>query len=452
MQDKSKSYIGNFKKFISEKKGFSITIGAFILVVLVLITRSLFFNQQNISYQTSQAEKGTLITSITASGNISSGSSVGISTQATGIVKTVYVKNGDAISQGQKIADITPDLDSQQRQAAAWASYLSALNNEKTAENNKLSTDATMWSAQQTFLDAQNNVNYKNGNTTNPSTKAAYTDLEKQSIDAALIQAQKAFGAAEQKYKDADYSVNSAKAALTSSWLAYQQTSSAVTAPISGTVSGLTLTEGMPLVSTNNSSNSSNSNNVSSQSIGTVTLPNSSIQATVDLSEIDVVNAKAGQKVTLKLDAFPNKTFTGKVLNINTNGTVTSGVTTYPTTILLDTSLSTIYPNMAVNATIITGVKENVLLVPSTAVQTNNGQSTVRIMRNRKPVTVNVEIGDSNDTQTEITSGLKEGDVVVTSSSSVSMSQSSSTSSPFGSNTGRGGGGGGGGGGVFLRH
>jgi multidrug efflux pump subunit AcrA (membrane-fusion protein) len=85
---------------------------------------------------------------------------------------------------------------------------------------------------------------------------------------------------------------------------------------------------------------------------------------------------------------------------------------------------------MAVNAKIITNVKDNVLLVPSTAVQTTNGQSTVRILKNGQLQTVAVTTGDSNDTDTEIMSGLSEGDTVVTSIVTQSTG-SRATSSPF---------------------
>jgi hypothetical protein len=64
-----------------------------------------------------------------------------------------------------------------------------------------------------------------------------------------------------------------------------------------------------------------------------------------------------------------------------------------------------------------------------------NNQSAVEVMKDGKISTVQVEIGGSNDTQTEIISGLNEGDEVVTSTitpSSTSQS-SNSTTSPFSS-------------------
>jgi len=224
---------------------------------------------------------------------------------------------------------------------------------------------------------------------------------------------------------------------------------------MSGVVSNLSITPGLTIavssVSQNSSSNTSSSGN--SQTIGTITLEDGTPQASISLTEIDVVKIKPSQKVTLTLDALPDKTFTGKVSAVNTNGSVSSGVTTYPTTITFDTAVDTIYPNMAVNATIITDVKNNVILVPSSAVQTSNGISTVRVMKDGQPTSVQVEVGDSNDTQIEIISGVNVGDTVVTGQTGATTPGSTGATSPFGNTRGGFGGAGapGGGGQIFIQ-
>jgi multidrug efflux pump subunit AcrA (membrane-fusion protein) len=155
--------------------------------------------------------------------------------------------------------------------------------------------------------------------------------------------------------------------------------------------------------------------------------------ASVSLTEVDITSVKANQKVTMTLDAYEDKTFTGKVLSVNTSGNVSSGVTSYPVTILLDPVNVEIYPNMAVNADIITDVKNDVIVVDSTAVTTTNGESSVQVKKDNKVTTVKVETGISNDSQTEIISGINEGDDVVTSVvNATSTSQTSNnTTSPF---------------------
>jgi len=397
-----------------------------ILVVGYFAYQKYFIASEQTTYQTSQSERGTLVSSISSSGTISQGSSLSITSQATGVVSKVYVKNGDQVFAGQTIAEITPDLNSQQNQAAAWASYVNASNSLKNAENNVRNTQASL----DLTLDDIHLFQYGNGGYSNvgSANETMQQRSERTSSEVALNNAQNA--------------LNTAKANIVSLWLAYQQTSTTITAPLSGTVSGMTISEGSAITGTSTADSSSGA---SSQTLGTVVLPNARLQATVNLTEIDVTKVKEEQKVTLTMDAFPGKTFTGKVLSINTNGSVSSGVTTYPTVIQFDTAVEGVYPNMAVSTTIITSVKDNVVLVPSAAITTANGESTVRVMRSGQPETVMVETGSSNDTQTEIVSGINEGETVVTGNSSTGTKTATTGTSPFG-----GGGFGGGGGAVRI--
>jgi len=154
------------------------------------------------------------------------------------------------------------------------------------------------------------------------------------------------------------------------------------------------------------------------------------------LTEIDVPKVKLGDKATIKFDALPDKTFTGKVVSIDTAGVVSSGVTTYPVVIRLDTESDSILSNMAASATIITAIKNNVLIVPLAAVQKqSDGSSFVRLLKNGKPVQTTVEVGLSSSSEIEIISGLSEGDTVVTNivyPNRTSQQRSTQTQSPFG--------------------
>jgi hypothetical protein len=95
---------------------------------------------------------------------------------------------------------------------------------------------------------------------------------------------------------------------------------------------------------------------------------------------------------------------------------------------------------MALSAQIITSTVDDVIMVPSVSIKTNNGQTSVQILKDGKPETVNVEVGASNDTQTVIKSGVNEGDVVVTSSSANTKSSTTKSSTSTGSVFGGGGG------------
>jgi multidrug efflux pump subunit AcrA (membrane-fusion protein) len=431
--------------FFARLKQLSLQLKIVLFIVLLGIAwlgRTLLVGSANQipQYQTAQAEKGTLVSSVTGTGAISSASSASITSSATGVVNEVFVQNGDTVSQDDTIATLNLDQSSTQKQAAAWANYLSAQNSLNAAKSKMNSLQAALFTASETF------------------TKGAGTDNPDKNDPNYIIQNAN-WLQAEANYTQQGDVIKQSEAALSNAWLSYVQTSATITAPISGTIANLSLKPGGLIASNNSSSSnsdSSSSNASSSNSYGSVVLEGGSTEAVVNLSEVDITKVADGQKVTITMDAFPDKTFTGHVSSINTTGATSSGVTSYPVTISFDSSLPTMYPNMAVSATIITSIKNNALLVPSAAVQTSNGTSTVRVLKNNQVIPTEVTIGESNDTQTEILSGLQEGDAVVISQRSTSGSTSSGSqgqsTSPFG-NTGFGGGRGFGGGGnqVFIR-
>jgi len=430
------------KKFVSAKNIFlkyslrtKIIIGVIVLVLIGFgVSKIVSGGSKQPQYQTSTATRGTLVTTVTASGNISTGGTVNITTGATGTVTQLYVKNGDKVIQGQKIADIALDRDAQQRQTQAWASYLSAQNQVNSAQASLYSLQSSMFTKWQTYTNIAENSTYQNPDGSPNTSNRTLPQFTTTQDDWLSTQA---------NYINQQGVIAQAQAALTSSYDNYQLVSATITSPATGTISNLAIAQGLPVSPT---SSSGNSNSITTQAVGTITLPEGGVQAIVDLAEIDAAKVTTGDKATLTMAAFPNQTFTGKVLILNTNGIVSSGVTTYPATIVFDTSLPNMYPNMAVDANIITKVDDNVILVPTAAVQTVSGASTVQILKNGVVTTVSVQIGDSDDTQTEITSGVNEGDVVVTGvTNAKSATTTSTTTSPFSALGGRGGGFGGGG-------
>ncbi|MEW5857639.1 MAG: efflux RND transporter periplasmic adaptor subunit [Cyanobacteriota bacterium] len=228
--------------------------------------------------------------------------------------------------------------------------------------------------------------------------------------DPTYIQQNADWLAAEAKYKNQQAVIDQAKASLNSAWLSYQSTSPIVTAPIAGMVSNVGVVTGVVLAS---QATSTNQTTTSSQRVAVIQNETNPI-ISVNITEIDVPKVKIGQKVTVTLDSLPDKTFTGKVVTADRIGTISNNVTSYPSLIQLDTASSEILPNMAANTNIIIETKADVLLVPSTAIQSQTGEDYVRVLRNGREQQIPVEIGLQGDTQTEITSGLSEGDEVIT--------------------------------------
>jgi len=395
-----------------------------IFIGLVFFGSGLFNKnkKESVTYETSVAEKGTLIVAVSGSGTVSSTNNSNVTTSATGVVKTLFVKDADKVKTGDKIAELELDLEGRQKQSQAYASYQSAKNSLQLAKDSLYSAQSDLFSKWQTYFDLSESSSYKNDDGT--------AKTEERNNKTEYLITQDNWLSSEANYKAKEKAVEQAQTSLNSAWYSYQQSSPIIYAPISGTVSGLSLQVGSVINSQSSSNTSATTNKIAG--VRTDAMPTIS----VDLTEIDVPKVKVGDKATITFDAFSDKTFTGKVVSIDLIGAVSSGVTTYPTVILLDTNPKEILPNMAASANIITDSKQNVLMVPVSAVTTNESVSTVQLMKNNKPQAVEVEIGLSSDEYVEIKSGINEGDTVVTATvaqktGSSTGSSSTKSSSPF---------------------
>ena len=396
------------KEFFNSKQK---KIGGILLIVAVLFSgwKILGKRQAKVQYQTAKVEKGTVVWTVSASGSVVNANIVEVTTQATGMVKKIYVNDGEKVKAGQVIMEIELDLAGKQKNTSAWSSYLSAKNNLESAKATLWTLDSAMWAANRKFI----NDAVSRGLTVD---------------DPTYIQENDDWLAAEAKYKNQKAVVDQAQVAVNNAWLSYQLSSPKVTAPVSGTISGLSFAPGMVI--------GSSSSTTTSQRVAIIHTPGTPI-ASFNLSELDVPVVKPGQKATIKLDSLSDKTFTGKVVSVDKLGTTSNSVTNYPVIVQFDTESDEVLPNMAASVSIIVEAKDNVLLIPSSAIQKQNGQSVVTVLENGKERQKQVEVGISSDTQTEIISGLSEGEEVITSRISGATIQRSS--SPFGGMPGMGG-------------
>ncbi|MCL4352977.1 efflux RND transporter periplasmic adaptor subunit [Patescibacteria group bacterium] len=398
-----------------------ISVALVIIILLFIGSRLNPFAKKQAAYQTSQVEKGTIVSSLSESGQVLSANFVNVFTQASGQISKINVKDGDEVKKGDIIAEIDLDQLGAQRNTQAYASYLSAKSSLNNAQAQEYSLQSTMFNKWNTFFNLATNSTYQNSDGSPNESNRALPEFHI---------AQDDWLASEANYKNQENVVNQASANLQNAWVTYQLTSSQITAPMDGTITNLTIFPGITISNTSSTTNSSNSN-ISSQQIAVIQNEQNPL-ATFNVSEVDINKIKLGQKATLTLDSIPDKTFTGKIVTVDRIGSVTSSVTNYPVIIQFDTTVPEVLPNMAINADIIVATKDNVLLVPSTAVQTVNNQTVVRVLQKGQLQQVAVGTGLTSDTQTEITSGLTEGQTIVTSIISNGTTTQSSQS-PFSS-------------------
>lgn len=127
------------------------------------------------------------------------------------------------------------------------------------------------------------------------------------------------------------------------------------------------------------------------------------------IDEIDIGQVRTGQRVEIILDAFPDKSLTGVVSHINPAATPQRGATVYETTIAFDGGELPLRPGMGTSLTIITVERSGVLLVPNRAIQSVGSRKVVEVVERRRITQTEVVTGLSNRQETEIVSGLTEG-------------------------------------------
>ncbi|MFA4998807.1 MAG: efflux RND transporter periplasmic adaptor subunit [Candidatus Paceibacterota bacterium] len=143
-------------------------------------------------------------------------------------------------------------------------------------------------------------------------------------------------------------------------------------------------------------------------------LPASPFEVRADIYEEDVVKMKVGNPVEISLVAFPDQIFTGKVVEIDPAGQLIDGVVYYETTIDFDNVPDGVKPEMTADINVRTAIKENVLFVSRSALQTKNGKDIVQVLKDEKTEDREVVIGlEGKDNTVEIVSGLQEGEKIV---------------------------------------
>ena len=148
-----------------------------------------------------------------------------------------------------------------------------------------------------------------------------------------------------------------------------------------------------------------------------------------DINETDITNIKTGQEVDITLDTYPDKHFSGKISDISPVSKNTKGIITFEVTVKPDDSAnSSLRYGISANLTITIFKTENVLLVPIQAVSKEDGKQFVNMPSPQDNTIKKVEVttGASDYDNIEIKSGLKEGDVILSSKVQSTTTDSSS--------------------------
>ena len=332
------------------------------VAVLALVAYFLFGGekQAGVTYGTAEVKVGDITNSVTATGTIEPVTSVTVGTQVSGKVAHLYV-----------------DYNSVSELASAKANLSSA----------------------------QSNLSYQQSHFNR------YQILFNKGLISAndYEQTRLSYEQAQQQVRTARESVN--KAATN---LGY----ATITSPIDGVVLSKSVEEGQTVAASFNT-----------PELFTIAQDLTNMQVIADIDEADIGEVKEGQRVTFTVDAYPDDVFSGVVKQVRQEATTESNVVTYQVVISAPNANLKLKPGLTANVTIFTKEVENVLSVPSKALKftpnekmLTDGQSIQDVPAPNKVWTLEdgvfkahkVEVGLTNGITTEITSGLKAGQKVVT--------------------------------------
>ena len=358
-----------------------IAIVALIVVVVLLVAIKVIAGKAH-KYKTEKAEKHTIQQIVEASGTVNPVNTVSVGSTVSGLMKEVYVDFNSKVKAGQLIALMDTSL-------------LQA-NVDKTRSNydkQKAITDNSLKTYNR----------YKN-------------------LVARNFMARSELDQAQADYLSNKALLNAAKADL--EYAEHQCSFAYIYSPVDGIIVTRNVDPGQPVAAS-----------FQAPELFTVARDLKEMQIEVNVSEADIGKIKEGQEVDYTLDGYQDEIFKGRVSQVRISPTTVSNVVTYTVVVKVDNDDLKLKPGMTANVSIITQKKENVLCVPSIALKytpTTKGEikrydtQGIWVLRGSKHVRETVEIGASDDTYTEITSGnIQEGDRIIVSSDGKSSKQDS---------------------------
>lgn len=375
-----------------------------------------FFGQNSAQPETVAVKRGSITESILETGNVKT-AQLNVFSSSTGVVEEIFVQNGDQVTIGQKLFRVR-STSTEEDQARAYASYMSAQNSLKVAEQAQRANEADLLRNKKSVTEAKAEKDYADEHDENRATNEDYTKREEKALRQAVDAAEIALVAAQEKYDNSRLNIASAGAAVSASKLSYEATQSAtIIARSNGTVGNLSLATGDTVYASDITVT-----NAATISPVLVIGAFNDYKVEIQVNEIDRTKLYVGQRASITLDALVGKNYEAVIERIDDFGTDVAGVILYKVIFALQEVDVAVRPLMTASVNIETAYKDNALLVPNTAIKPYKGAKAVQVSRGEKPdgslevEYIPVTIGLRDGTQTEILEGVEEGTVVVISS------------------------------------
>jgi HlyD family secretion protein len=374
------------------------------LLIILLVVRRCTQSSAG-GYQTATVTRGPITQLVTATGTLNPVVNVQVGSQVSGNIAKLFADFNSQVKAGQTVAQIDPML----FQAAVTQ-----------AEGDVANAQAALELAKVNATRIQQLFNQKNSSQQDLDT--ANANLHQAEANVKIKQ-----GALDKAKADLDHCT--------------------ITSPIDGVVISRNVDVGQTVAAS-----------LQAPVIFQIANDLSKMQIDSNVAEADVGAVSVDQDVDFTVDAFPTRTFHGKVVQVRNAPITVQNVVTYDTVIGVNNSDLKLKPGMTANVSIIIEHKDNVLQLknaalryrppdaataeqpkptssPSgqrpTAARERRPERTVYVLSYGRPKAVQIKTGISDGIMTEVTEGLKEGDRVVTAELTSPAASSSSPTNPF---------------------
>ncbi len=398
------------------------------ILVLLLIGGGIFLflrSRQNAAkpeYVTAEITRGDLTVTVSATGSLAPTHQVDVGSELSGTVESVYADDNDQVKEGQILARLDT----------------SKLNDAVAKSRADLaSAQARVAQSQATVTEAQ-------------ATLARFREVSK--LSGGKVPSKTEMDSAEANVERANADVRSAQGSVQNTRADVRSNETNVTkatirSPVNGVVLARKVEPGQTVAAS-----------LSAPVLFTIAENLAQMELQVAVDEADVGEVKAGESATFSVDAYPDRTYSAEVTRVGLGSTVTEGIVSYLTILTFTNDDLSLRPGMTGNAEIITMHREGVLLVPNAALRwsppateqgsgasgglfgslmprpprlggrggrrqesgsTTKSARKIWILRDEKPVPIDVKVGSTDGRMTEVTSpDLKAGMPVITETAS----------------------------------
>jgi len=339
-----------------------------ICVVVIGIVLGIVFTRGTSSeatLTTVNVTRGDIVKTVLADGSLGMPNKAYLSFGATGTVEEVLVDEGNNVTKDQVLARLdAPSLESsvemaelqvqiaRQQVKAAWAQY----------EIAEINLDEPPPTVSEDVLELQ-------------------VDIAKASWETAKL-----------NLEIAELSLESAELNLEKA---------VIVAPFDGVVADISITEGKE---------------ISTATLATPAISlvgTSKIEMRGFIDEIDIAKVQLGQEVNIILDALPDEEVKGSVVFISPVGTIIAGVVSYDTTITLKNPVAELRDGMSATAEVIIERHDDVLSIPNRYIRGTTENPMVVVLVDEQEEEREITLGLTDGINTEILSGLDEGEKVI---------------------------------------